>query len=102
MAQLPQFQNDDKDFQLMQNKWAAIINPVLGNPLNSSVILKNVRLASGLNTIDHLLQRPLQGWFVVRQTAAASIYDLQDNNQSPQLTLKLNSSAACTVSLVVF
>lgn len=100
--QLPQFQNNDKDFQLMQNKWASILNPVIANPVNSNNILKNVKLGSGLNTIDHLLQRPLQGWIIVRQRGAATFYDQQDSNQSPQLTLKLNSSAAVSVDILVY
>lgn len=102
MAQLPQFQNNDKDLQLLQNRWASILNPVLANPLNSNNLLKGIKLSAGVNTIDHLLQRPLVGWIVVGINAASSIFDVQANNQTPQLTLKLNSSAPCTVTLVVF
>lgn len=103
MQTLPQFQGyDDETVQLMQNKWAGILNPIITNPLNSANILKNIRLASGANTVDHLLQRPLQGWYIVRQRGPAAIYDQQDNNQSPQLTLKLNSSASVSVDIVVF
>lgn len=29
MSTLPQFQSDDKDFQLMQNSWAAVLTPVI-------------------------------------------------------------------------
>ena len=102
MATLPTFQNNDKDLQLLQNKWGAILNPVIANPLNSNNILKNVRLGSGVNTIDHLLQRPLQGWIIVRQRGPATFYDVQDSNQSPQLTLKLNSSASVSVDILVY
>lgn len=102
MATLPQFQNNDKDLQLLQNKWAAILNPIIASPINSNNILKNVKLSTGVNTIDHLLQRPLIGWIVVGINAQSDIYDLQANNQTPQLTLKLNSSAACIVNLLVF
>jgi hypothetical protein len=102
MALLPQFQNDDKDFQLMQNKWAAVINPVVSNPANNSVVLKNVKLSIGSNNIPHMLGRVLQGWTIVRKRAAASIYDNQDNQQLPQYMLTLVSDAAVTVDIEVY
>ena len=86
----------------MQTKWASILNPLLGNPVNNGSILKNVSLKSGSNTINTMLGRPLQGWSVVRQRGAAEIYDDQDANQSPNLTLVLVSNAAVSVDLLVF
>jgi hypothetical protein len=103
--QLPNFQATDDvqiTFNQMQDKWSSILNPLLLNPLNNVSILKNVQLGSGLNSIPHLLSRNLKGWFIVRQRGPATFYDQQDSNQSPQLTLKLNSSAAVSVDLVVF
>lgn len=99
---LPQFQNDDRPFQLMQNSWGAILNPLLQNPSNIPVVLKSVALINGTTYVNHLLQRKLQGWKIIRQRASASIYDDQDNNAQPDLTLKLISSAAVTVDLEVF
>ncbi len=102
MATLPQFQNDDRDFQLMQSRWASIINPVVNNPLNNASILADVQLVAGTNIINHLLSRKLQGWSVVRINAAATIYDAQDSNTTPNQTLVLISSAPCKISLEVF
>lgn len=102
MSQLPNFQNDDKDFQLMQNSWSSKLNPLIANPMNSVSILKNVVLAIGSNTINHKLGKKLTGWQIVRQRASATIYDNQDNNQSPALTLVLISSGAVTIDLAVF
>ena len=85
-----------------QNRWAAILNPIIANPINNSIILKNVALAVGVNVINHRLGRNLQGWNPTRIRAAAVIYDQQDTNQTPQLTLVLNSSAAVVVDLMVF
>ncbi len=98
MATLPQ----QLGLQSLQNKWATILNPIIANPTNSTLILKNVNLVAGTNVINHLLGQKLQGWSIVRQRAAASIYDLQDNNQSPQLTLVLSASAPVVVDLEVF
>jgi hypothetical protein len=99
---LPQFQSKDRDFTLMQNSWAAQIQPVLDFPINSGIILKSVSLTAGTNTINHMLDRTLQGWFVVRQRDLASIYDAQDSNKIPNKTLVLVSTANVTIDLIVF
>ena len=101
-SKLPQFQSDDQVMRLMQNRWASIIDPVLAVPLNAGLLLKQVTLASGDNVVNHLLGRELQGWMLVRQRSAADIYDLQDDNKRPALTLLLNSSAPVVVDLWVF
>lgn len=89
-------------YALHQTQWAQAIDPILTNPLNSASVLKSVSLVSGANVINHKLGAPLQGWWIVRQRAAASIYDTQDTNQMPQLTLNLVSSAPVVVDLAVF
>lgn len=99
---LPQFQSNDQVSQMMQNAWAAIINPFLTNPSLKSIILPSVVLASGDTVINHKLGRKLQGWRIVRKRANANIYDKQDANNTPQLTLVLNSSAGVTVDIEVF
>lgn len=99
---LPIFQTSSKDLSLLQTNWAMQINPVLQIPLNSGMILQNVSLVSGSNTINHKLGKKLQGWFIVRQRAAAEVYDLQDSNLYPELTLILNSNASVNVNLFVF
>ena len=102
MASLPQFPSDDRTLQMLQTRWKSILEPLLANPANNSSILKSVVLASGANTINHLLGRKLQGWKVVRQRSAATVYDTQDSNQTPELTLKLVASANVTVDIEVF
>jgi len=99
---LPIFKSDDKDVMLLQTNWASVINPVVNNPLTNGILLKEVSLATGANVINHRLGRKLQGWILVRIRAASSIYDTQDTNQTPQLTLNLQSSASSVVDLYVF
>lgn len=98
MAKLPQ----GLDLTATQNRWASVIEPVISNPANNSLLLKNVVLASGTNVINHRLGRKLQGWVIVRKRGPAAIYDNQDGNQIPELTLVLVSDAAVTVDLEVF
>lgn len=86
----------------MQNTWAQQLNPIIANPIISGNILQNVVLAVGSNVINHKLGKKLQGWYIVRKRGSADIYDTQDSNQMPQLTLTLTSDAVVTVDLAVF
>jgi hypothetical protein len=86
-------------FDLMITKWAATLNPFLGNPLNDVSILQNVNLINGTTVINHLLGRTQQGWFLVDVQGPATIYRATPFNN---LTLSLTSSAATTVSIGVF
>lgn len=87
---------------IMQNNWARQLNPLLANPANQSIILKNQILVAGTNVINHKLGQKLQGWNIVRKRADASIYDMQDTNQTPQLTLLLVSNNPVVVDIEVF
>lgn len=102
---LPIYQTQDKNFSLMQTQWSSQLNPVIENPSVNSVILKAVPLKSAAspNVINHLLGRKLQGWKIVRQRAAASIHDTQDNNTTmADLTLWLITTADVVVDIEVF
>lgn len=96
---LPKIKNDDSTLQLMQDKWASILNPVISQPLSSANILTNVELIAGTNVINHLLARKMQGWIVSDIDAASSIFRSSPLNDK---TLTLDSSANCIVNLVVF
>ncbi len=98
MTKLPQNLTwDDAD-----NKWSAIINPIISNPANNSRVVSNVQLSIGNNVINHKLGRKLQGWMIVGIDGIANIYDTQATNQMPALTLTLTSDAAVAISLLVF
>lgn len=99
---LPLFQTQIRELSLLQTKWKGELDPLLAKPEAQSLILKEISLSSGSNTVNHLLGRKLQGWKVVRQRASASIYDTQDSNQMPELTLLLTSNNPVVVDLEVF
>lgn len=86
----------------LQTKWPAIIDPITTNPANNSIILPNISLIVGANVINHKLGRKLQGWRTSRVRAVCSLYDTQDTNQMPELTLNLVSNAVVTVDLEVY
>lgn len=98
MANLPQ----RLDLDMMQVTWATALDPIISNPATNPTILKNVPLVVGTNVINHKLGRKLQGWKIVRKRASADIYDEQDTNQMPQLTLVLVSDAIVTIDLECF
>jgi hypothetical protein len=99
MSKLPQKLSLDAT----QTTWATFIEPTLNSPLATPTFLKNVTLASGTNTVNHKLGAKLQGWFPVRYHGSwAQIYDTQDTNLTPALTLTLVASAAVTIDLMVF
>jgi hypothetical protein len=97
--QLPKIPSQDPVMQLMQTKWASILNPLLAQPLSSNAILNNITLKTGDNVINHLLARTMQGWIISDINAACTIYRTAPFNSS---TLTLNASAPCVVDLVVF
>lgn len=98
MARLPQ----ELPWYDADNKWGSILDPIVANPVNNSLLLKNVPLIIGTNVINHRLGRNLQGWNIVRKRAAASIYDNQDSNQMSNLTLVLVSDTIVSIDLEVF
>ena len=68
-----------------------------------SNILSNITLLDTKPTvINHGLGRVLTGWRIIGINGAATVYDQQAKNQSPQLTLVLLSNASVQVSLEVF
>jgi len=88
--------------EMLQTAWAQQLNPIIANPTVNNSILKNVALTAGVNVINHKLGRNLQGWNPTRVRAAVTLYDQQDSNQTPQLTLILVASADAVIDLVVF
>lgn len=69
---------------------------------NDSLIINNISLTTGANLVSHGLGKNLVGWKLVRIRGDARVWDDQDNNASPNLTLKLQSSANVVVDLEVF
>lgn len=90
------------NFSEVQTKWRGILNPFISNPSLQSVILPKISLLEGSNTVNHTLGRNLTGWRIIRQRGSATIYDTQDVNSSPNLTLLLNASANVVVDLECF
>lgn len=94
-AQLPQ----RLPLEMMQQKWASQLNPLLANNLNNVSILSNISLKAGINVINHMLGEIQQGWFLVDVQGPSVIYRSAAFNAS---TLTLTSSADVVASIGVF
>lgn len=50
----------------MQTRWASLLEPLLGAPNATPILLERVQLQAGTNLVDHKLQRNLVGWQLSR------------------------------------
>lgn len=102
---LPKFNvtnTQDVDLATVQRNLVRVLQPVFNTPILGGNLLTQQTLAVGANSINHGLGRTLNGWQIVRQRAQADIWDSQDTNKTPQLTLALNSSAIVIVDIYCF
>jgi hypothetical protein len=90
------------DWNMAQNRWASILNPVVNSPIVNGRMLTNVALINGTTIVNHGLGRTLQGWIIAGINGAATIYDNQTTNQLKDLTLSLTSNAAVIAQIWVF
>lgn len=93
---------NDPALNQVQINLVRTLNPVFNTPILGGNLLTSQTLAVGSNTINHGLDRALNGWIIVRQRAEANVWDSQDKNTTPKATLVLNSSAAAVVDIYVF
>lgn len=91
--------NSNKNFVLMETSWAALLNPVLANPMSNGIFLTGINLINGVVTINHLLGKKMQGWLITDINAAATIFRTTAFNDK---TLTLSCNATVTVNLYVF
>ena len=103
ISKIQKIKSEDRVFNLFQDSLVPSVNELVACEILDYVILKNVSLNVGDNTIPHKLNRELLGWHIVRQrTAGALIFDKQDSNSAKDKNLILNSSANCNVDIYVF
>lgn len=95
-------QCDDKVLNRVQDQIARVVNPLVTAPMLQLSVLPSLTLVAGLNTINHGLGRPVQGWAVLRARGAIMCYDKQDTNRTPEKTLLLVASAPITIDLGVY
>lgn len=91
------------EINIIQDNVENAFSYLLKDPFTSATLLKNVKLVAGQdNIINHLLGRNLIGWILVRKRGPGDIWDKQDENTIPNLTLILNTSQDVVVDLRVY
>lgn len=84
----------------MQTQWAQQLNPLIANEITQGLLLSNVTLASGADTVIPTgLNRLQQGWIITDKDANANIWRTAAFNNN---YLTLRASAAVVVSIWVF
>jgi hypothetical protein len=97
---LPKFNGfTESNFSLLQTNWSTQLDPVIAFPPNKGLLVKDVSLINGVNTINHRLGRKPQGYVIADINAAATIYRSQPFDA---LTLTLTSNAAAIATIWVF
>lgn len=93
----------DQDLNAVQTNIQEYVEPLTDNPILDGVLIQNITLTAGTSTpVKHKLGRKPLGWVVVRKRAESTVWDTQDNNELPTLTLELDCSANVTVDLWIF
>lgn len=95
-------QTENREVNQLQSNIISSLQSVIQNQLVNGRVIKDQKLTVGSNTINHGLNQTLQGWIIVRKRASSDIYDEQDSNKTPALTLILHASADVTVDIYVF
>lgn len=86
----------------LQDATEAVLKQIRNRQIIDGRLIEGVTIETVETVVDHKLGRALRGWIVVRQGADARIWDQQDDNARPELSLVLVASASVKVSLWVF
>jgi hypothetical protein len=94
---------DDPLQQRLQDSIANSFNAFETLPQLDSVLVENITLfAGGDNQVNHNLKRKLIGWQIIRQNAAAIVYESDTTNTQPSSVIILKTTIDCTVSFIFF
>ncbi len=89
--------------EYFQSSTNAVFADIVNREILDGILLRDIPLLTGqTNLVNHKLQRKAVGYIVVRNNANSVVYDSQDTNDHPNLSLALLCSADTTVSLWVF
>lgn len=92
----------DGDLRLVQDSVDKVLGVISKKEILDGQLLKDVGVSTQTVFLEHKLGREVQGYIVVKNNAAAHVYDEQDLNPTPTKTLALKSNTTAIVSLWVF
>ncbi len=90
----------DPDLMRVQDSVKETFSALVRSPiLNSNTVVAN--LVTSPVEVSHGLNRNIQGWFIIRQNAQATIWEPSESD-TPNKTVRLEASAAVTVTIYFF
>lgn len=93
---------EDYELGTIQGNVGKTLDLLTTGPLSGGLLVADIVLAIGDNNVAHGLGREPLGYLVVRSSGTSDIYDKTVGKNLKPTILKLNSSAAITVSLYIF
>lgn len=93
----------DADLGRLESNIENSFKPVLSKEILEGSFLQDIVLTTGVtNKVSHGLQRPVNGYIVVKRNSNSVVYDNESSNTLKSTFLQLLCSANVTVSLWVF
>ena len=87
----------------LQDSLVNSLNPVFKIAMLDGVLITNIVLVSGVNTISNPILRLVQGVLIVKKSAFADVHTGgQTTNITPNKTIVLTASAPCTIDCWIF
>lgn len=100
------FTTSDKEVNRLQLNCQSTFMFLLNNPFNKIVLLENVVLGSSSVAIEHKLGYKPKGYIIVKKeydgNSPVDIKFEAISSNLEHLFIKLKSTAACTISLLIF
>ena len=72
------------------------------NFFSSGKLIEEVVIGTSPTEITHGLGQTVRGWFLVKQDTNTTVWAPSTATATPNQTINLQASSACTVSLIVF
>jgi hypothetical protein len=86
--------------EMMQQRWAGILNPVIANSILDGVAVGPIQLNANIPMdIPTTLDRTVQGWFLTDNSSNSVVWRTQPFNDK---LLTLQASVVTTVSLWIY
>jgi hypothetical protein len=96
------FNSENREIVLLQANVESAFSQNIVSGLNNGILLENVELESGDNSVNHKLGRKIKGALVVAGGDGATIYNKILTDTELETKFTVNASADCTVNLWVF
>ncbi len=98
---LSKVRTENQALNRVQDNMSAVTDFIQLSPLVGPLSLVEAEIEVTPTSVAHKLGRPIRGYIVVRQDAAANVYE-PEANSSPTLFVTLQATAPVTVSIIFF